>query len=137
MIHTEGLDEHVQLLGSLPQQEVLGVLDRADLFILASRTGPGGDEEGTPTVLAEAASVGAITVSTRHSGIPEMVEDGRTGFLANPDDATSLADAITAAIAAQPAWPEISRAARAKAVSEFDSLKLAQRLPRCLLRRYR
>jgi colanic acid/amylovoran biosynthesis glycosyltransferase len=53
-----------------------------------------GDEEGTPTVLMEASATGIPVVSTRHSGIPDIVLDGQTGFLVPEHDVRGLADRI-------------------------------------------
>jgi len=47
-----------------------------------------------PTVITEAMAAGLPVVSTRLAGIPEMVVDGKTGFLVAPGDARAVADAV-------------------------------------------
>jgi len=51
-------------------------------------------ERGIPVVLMEAMAVGVPVVSTKISGIAELIQDGETGFLANPSDPASLADSL-------------------------------------------
>ena len=60
---------------------------RATLLAAPSLTARDGDAEGLPNVVVEAAASGLPVVATRHSGIPEAVEDGETGFLVREGDA--------------------------------------------------
>jgi glycosyltransferase involved in cell wall biosynthesis len=53
-----------------------------------------GKREGIPNVLKEAMACGLPVVSSRISGIPELVEDGRSGLLVKPGDTAALADAL-------------------------------------------
>jgi glycosyltransferase involved in cell wall biosynthesis len=84
----------IEWLGPLPQQEVLACYRRADLFVLPSRVAADGDRDGLPNVLMEAQSQGVACVSTRVSGIPELILDGQTGLLVDADDYGALARAI-------------------------------------------
>jgi glycosyltransferase involved in cell wall biosynthesis len=52
------------------------------------------DVEGFGIVLIEAAAAGKPTVATRVGGIPDAVEDGKTGFLIEPGDYDHLSDVI-------------------------------------------
>lgn len=74
-IRKKGVEGSVNLLGSLPNHEVLLKMKDADAFILCSKTGPDGDMEGTPTVLVEAQAMGLPCISTFHAGIPEMIPE--------------------------------------------------------------
>lgn len=91
-----GIAGRIQWLGALPQEKVLQEYRGADLFVLASRIAEDGDRDGLPNVLMEAQSQRLAVVSTRISGVPELVIDGETGLLAPPDDASTLAGAISA-----------------------------------------
>jgi glycosyltransferase involved in cell wall biosynthesis len=84
----------VRLLGALPHEVVLDKYREAAVFVLPCVTGPDGDRDGIPNVILEAMAMGVPVVSTRHSGIPEAVEDGRTGLLVPPGDPDQLASAI-------------------------------------------
>ena len=55
-----------------------------------------GDEEGLPSSIQEAMGNGLAVVGTRHSGIPEAVEHGRTGLLVEERDVDAMADAMIA-----------------------------------------
>lgn len=57
-------------------------------------TGKGGDQEGIPVVLMEAMARGLPVISTYHSGIPELVQDGISGFLLRERDVGGLAEKL-------------------------------------------
>lgn len=89
-----GLGSFVTLHGSRPHAEVLAALETASVFALACVEAASGDRDGTPNALLEAMARGIPVVSTRLSGIPEIVRDGIDGLLAEPGDATGFADAL-------------------------------------------
>jgi len=84
----------VKFVGGLPHAEVQGWLHGLDLFVLACKPDAQGDMDGIPVVLMEAMSQQVPVVSTRLSGIPELVVDGQTGLLANPGDDEDLAQKL-------------------------------------------
>jgi glycosyltransferase involved in cell wall biosynthesis len=88
------LGSRVRLLGALPHETLVERYREASIFALPCVTGPDGDRDGIPNVILEAMAMGLPVVSTRHSGIPEAVEDGRTGMLVPPGDPGSIATAI-------------------------------------------
>jgi len=90
-VEEAGLRGVVRLHGAQPRPYVRRLLEEADVFVLASRTAANGDQEGTPVVLMEAQASCVPVVSTRHSGIPEIVADGVTGLLADEDDDAGIA----------------------------------------------
>jgi glycosyltransferase involved in cell wall biosynthesis len=81
-----GLSERVRLLGF--RADVPALLRGADLYVMPSWT------EGLGTAVLDALSCGLPVVAARTGGIPEMIEDGETGLLVPPRDATALARAI-------------------------------------------
>lgn len=93
-LHALGLQDRVTLAGARPSQEVERRLARADVFVLASQRSRAGNMDGIPVALMEAMASGTPVVSTAVSGIPELVEDGRTGLLVPPRDPVALAAAI-------------------------------------------
>jgi colanic acid/amylovoran biosynthesis glycosyltransferase len=81
-----GLGRHVTLLGAMQHEQALEVVASASVFVQHSVTTDFGDQEGFPVSLAEAAAMGKAIVSTVHSGIPENVIEGQTGFLVQEHD---------------------------------------------------
>ena len=89
-----GLGARVSFAGWRSSAEVAGEMARADLLVAPSVTARDGDMEGLPIVIVEAMATGLPIVGTRHSGIPEVVEDGVTGRLVDEGDAAALAEAL-------------------------------------------
>ena len=83
----KGMD--VEFVGRVQPEEVKKHLMKRCIFVLPSVSGKG---EGFPNVILEAMSVGLPVVATRIAGIPEIIEDGRTGFLVNEKNPEELAD---------------------------------------------
>lgn len=92
--HELGLGERVRFHGPRTESEVRTMLDHADLFVLPSIIVSNGYMEGLPSALVEALACGVPAVSTRISGIPELIEHRRTGVLAEPGDPESLASEL-------------------------------------------
>jgi colanic acid/amylovoran biosynthesis glycosyltransferase len=80
--------------GALPQHEVLKILSRSHICLVPSVTTPDGQMEGIPVSIMEAMAAGLPVVSTRHSGIPELIENAVSGVLADERDVTGLANAL-------------------------------------------
>jgi glycosyltransferase involved in cell wall biosynthesis len=72
----------------LETADIVKAFDRAWLLLLASRS------EGTPRVVLEALCRGRAVVGARAGGIPDVVWDGETGFLVDPDRPVEIADAL-------------------------------------------
>ncbi|HET7563613.1 MAG TPA: glycosyltransferase [Gemmatimonadaceae bacterium] len=123
-----GVDGCVTFRGSQEQHVVRSAMWEADIFLLPSVTAKNGDQEGTPTVIIEASSSGLPVVSTFHSGIPEVVLDGRTGCLVPERDASALADRLRFLIAHPEVRSTMGRAGRRHIEQEFDIRALNRQL---------
>jgi glycosyltransferase involved in cell wall biosynthesis len=84
----------VHLLGQIPEPDLLGWYQHADVFALPSLS-VGGKFEGFGLVFLEASASGLAVVGTTGSGVEEAVIEGETGLLVPQNDANALADAIT------------------------------------------
>jgi len=122
------LEDRVHLTGALPHRKVMEHLEKAHILMAPSITTPSNDQEGIPNVLKEAMATGLPVISTRHSGIPELVEDGVSGFLVPEKDAEALADRLIHLADHPEVWGEMGRAGRAKVEAEYDIDKLNDRL---------
>jgi colanic acid/amylovoran biosynthesis glycosyltransferase len=123
-----GLGGHVAFLGALTHESVVEVLDETDVFLAPSTVSAQGDEEGVPTAIMEAMAMGIPVVSTFHSGIPELVEDGVSGLLAKERDVAGLAEKLGYLATHPGCWPAMGRAGRAQVERGFDIARLNDRL---------
>jgi colanic acid/amylovoran biosynthesis glycosyltransferase len=123
-----GLNAEVRFTGALPQQEVVKLLTESDILLAPSITAEDGNEEGIPVAIMEAMAMGMPVVSTRHSGIPELVEDGVCGLLAPERDVRALADRLTLLLTKPAIWEQMGTAGRAKVEADFNLGTLSDEL---------
>jgi len=123
-----GLDGRVRFHGTRSEVEVAELLDRADLFVLASVVAQNGRMDGIPVALMEALAAGLPVVASHLSGIPELVRDGETGVLAEPGDAEDLARALCEVLGDPGAAIRRARAGRRLIEQEFDIERSADRM---------
>jgi glycosyltransferase involved in cell wall biosynthesis len=133
-----GLADRVRWLGAHAHAVVLGAYRAADIFVLPSRIAGDGDRDGLPNVLLEAQSQRLACVSTRVSGIPELIVDGVTGLLVAPRAPDELASALSRLIG-DPVLRHTLGAAGFERTTTLFSLdggadRLAQRFASCLVR---
>lgn len=114
------LDARVSLIGSLPHEAVVRRYAEAAVFVLPCVTAPDGDRDGIPNVILEAMAMALPVVSTLHSGIPEAVDDGETGFLVPPADPDALADALARLLENPELRSRLGQAGRRSVVERFD-----------------
>ncbi len=115
-----GLTDDVILLGQQPRPRVHELLAQADMMILPSVATESGRQEGIPVALMEALAMAKPCISTDISGIPELIEDGRTGLLVPERHAQALADAIQQ-LHDNPDWArQLAHTGREKVLREFN-----------------
>jgi glycosyltransferase involved in cell wall biosynthesis len=119
---------NTEFAGWLPNDELRRRMRGALAVCVPSHETASGDAEGLPNVVLEAMEAGVPVVGTRHAGIGEAVEDGRTGLLVPPGDVAAL----TAALRRLADEPDMARqmgaAARRVAVEKFDAVAQSRRL---------
>ncbi len=129
LIQDEGLQGVVRLAGAVPQKVVRQAVKGADLFALACKTTDQGDTDGIPVAIMEAMALGVPCISTCVAGIPELIEDGVSGYLGVAGDAESFADKLSDAIRSDVRGKEkVARAARVRIESHFSAVGEASKL---------
>jgi glycosyltransferase involved in cell wall biosynthesis len=125
-VEAAGLAQQVVFHGRLDEPGVLQALMEADALAAPSVPSKDGRREGIPVVLMEAMACGLPVVSSRLSGIPELVEDGASGLLTEPGDARAIAEALEC-LATQPHTRQrFGEAGRRKVEGEFDLTRSAE-----------
>jgi len=119
-IRQHRVGDHVQLLGPLRQDEVRSWMQRSACFALPCVEAKDGNIDALPTVLLESLACGCPSVSTRLSGIPEIIEDGESGLLVEPGHDGELADAIRRVLVDNGLAQNLSTQGRVRAVERFD-----------------
>jgi glycosyltransferase involved in cell wall biosynthesis len=115
-----GLEGQAELAGPIPREQLLAEYSRASVLVAPCVIGTDGNRDGLPTVLIEAMALGVPVVATDVTGIPELVEDGRTGFLVPQHNPEALAAAIRRVLAEPVRAQALARAGRARVEREFD-----------------
>ncbi len=125
-----GLQDVVEFMGSRSHEEVPRFFDESHIFVQPSVKAADGDEEGTPVCLMEAMASGMPVVSTFHSGIPEMVEDGKSGYLVPERDAEALAKKIMWIADHPESWGEMGRRGREIIEKNHNTITVTEELER-------
>lgn len=92
------LSDKIVLHGRKPHTFCMELMSRADLYIQHSVTDYNGDQEGLPNAILEALLLKTPVVSTLHSGIPEVIDDGRNGYLVREHDFVEMGKKIVEAL---------------------------------------
>jgi colanic acid/amylovoran biosynthesis glycosyltransferase len=122
------VSDNVKLLGWQHQEQIIEILQVTDILLAPSLTSQSGDREGIPGAIVEALAWGLPVLSTRHSGIPEVIEDGESGLLVPEGDTDALAEKLDYLIEHSELWPEMGRKGRKYVEEHYDIDKLNDRL---------
>jgi len=106
------LQDNVRILGT--RRDIPEILAAADIFVLPS------DFEGNPLSVMEAMAAGKPVICTSVGGIPELIEDGKTGILVKSRDIEALSRAIKYLIDNQAIRDSLAKAATETANHRFD-----------------
>jgi glycosyltransferase involved in cell wall biosynthesis len=123
-----GVRDRADFPGFVDPAAVAAEMAGAHLFCQPSRVAPDGDSEGIPNTLKEAMASGLPVVSTYHAGIPELVQDGVSGYLVPERDIDALADRLAQLIREPARWAAMGRAGRAMIGAEFSLTDVVRQL---------
>jgi colanic acid/amylovoran biosynthesis glycosyltransferase len=130
-IDERGMSRQVQLHDFKPQAALADDFSECDLLVHPSLIAGDGDQDGIPNVIVEALASGVPVVSTNLPQVREVIEHGRTGWLAVPADAQSLADTIAEALAHGGALRQMAEEGRRQARLRFDVSRNVAKIQDC------
>ncbi len=118
----------IKLLGWKQQQEIIDILNISHIFVAPSVTAADGNQDAPVNTLKEAMAMGLPVISTLHGGIPELVEDGVSGFLVPERDGNAIAQKLTYLIEHPEVWEGMGKAGRMRVEEKYDRNKLNDEL---------
>jgi glycosyltransferase involved in cell wall biosynthesis len=125
---TLGIARAVAFLGAQPHAVVQEEMRRARCFVQHSVEAVNGDCEGMPVAILEATASGLPVVATRHAGIPDVVVDGKTGFLVDERDSDAMAARMISLLREPELARKFGQAARGRTQSRFSKQQSDGRL---------
>ncbi len=128
LVRSVGLDDRIHFLGALPHDEVLRHLSEAYAVLTPSITASNLDRESGLIVAKEACAMALPVIGTWHGGIPEIIDDGKTGFLVPERDHEALADRLSWLLDHPTDARDMGRAGRRKMEETYDIRTANKRL---------
>ncbi|MEM9173561.1 MAG: glycosyltransferase family 4 protein [Pseudomonadota bacterium] len=113
------LGDSVQLLGRIPAPMVREKLSTAAMFVLPSF------QENAPMVIAESMAAGVPVISSNLCGMPDMIDNGKTGLLIDPNNTRELADAMIRLLQSKEDRQRFSSAGKQSAIDAYHPEKVA------------
>jgi phosphatidyl-myo-inositol dimannoside synthase len=112
LVRSYDLAECVTFLGRVAPDDLVAVLQAADIFVHPNRELANGDVEGFGIVFLEASACGIPVIGGNSGGVADAVLDGITGFLVDPNDVDQIADRVITLLDDAPLREEMGRAGR-------------------------
>lgn len=124
-----GVDNSVTLTGFVTHNELLKIIYDHHIFLAPSvHASDGNAEGGFPVILTEVLASGMPVVAFNHCDIPEIIQDGVSGFMVPERDVDTFAEKLIYLIEHPEIWPEMGQAGRAYVEANYDIHKLNDRL---------
>jgi len=120
-VESHGLAKTVLFVGNIKQEEVMHIVRTARVFVLTSNT------ESFPNALAEAQGLGIPAVSFNVGGVPEIVEDGLTGYVVSPGDREEFIRRLTQLLENKSIAQQMGEKARKRIIERFSMGKKVDR----------
>lgn len=112
-VERSGLESRVHFLGNISIKDVQAELSKANCLVVPSF------QENAPLSIAEAMAAGVPVVAAKVGGIPEMIQDGKTGLLVNPHDTDSISQAVSKILSDQKLAQSMAQRAKEVAKDRF------------------
>ena len=128
LIRKGGIKDIVIFLGKLTQDRVVLEYQNSDIYIHSSMLSSEGDDEGIPTAIIEAQSCSIPIISTRHTGIPEVVQHGVSGYLSAENDINDLSTNLSRLVSNQNLREKMGKSGRKIVVDKFNVDTLTQNM---------
>ena len=113
-VRRNGLEQNVNFVGLADRQSIARYLADSVCLSLPSR------QETAPGVIAQAMAAACPVVVSPVGGVPEMVEDGVTGYIVGPDDIRTMADRISMLMDNKDLVKDMGKAGRDKALESYE-----------------
>src|SRR4051812_46252455 len=123
-----GIVRKVHFRGFLSQKELLDLYGSSHAFLHPSETPPDQNQEGIPNSILEAMATGLPVLATRHGGIPEAVDEGRSGWLVEERDFEALATAMKNLVRSPVAFREMGAFASESVAANFEQREQIRQL---------
>jgi glycosyltransferase involved in cell wall biosynthesis len=107
-----GIRQSVAFKGYLDTEELAHFLKSASIFVMPSISTSGDAAEGRPTAIMEAMCLGIPTIGSNVGGIPEIVDDGRTGYVVPEGDSYILSNKLVSLLRDDKLRTAMSKACR-------------------------
>lgn len=130
LIQNYNLEKTIILNKELPFDEIMKLYKKASIFVLPCIIASNNDRDGIPNTILEAMAFSIPVVSTRISGIPEVIEDMKTGLLIKEKDKEALTSAIELLIKDKTLRDRLGKNGRVKIIENFDIEKNTNELVR-------
>jgi colanic acid/amylovoran biosynthesis glycosyltransferase len=114
-----GVSDRVEFLGLQSPERISILMRESRAFVQHSLEAEDGDSEGTPVAVIEAQMSGLPVVSTLHAGIPDVVVDGKTGYLVAEGDAVGMGQRMRLLASDAELAGRLGRAGRQQALDRF------------------
>jgi colanic acid/amylovoran biosynthesis glycosyltransferase len=121
-------NDNIHFVGKVDHAGVFRLLSKSNVFLLPSVTASNGDMEGIPVSIMEAMAADVLVLATRHSGIPELVEDGINGILVDERNSDQIAGALKEIASGKIDIPKLTKSARVKVENAYNNETLDNQL---------
>lgn len=123
LIDKFGLKDRVILTGFVPNESISNYYNAADIYLIPTLR-----VEGLPFALIEAMSIGLPIIASKMGGIPNIMEDGKEGFLINPGDINDMVSKILILLKDRSLREKLGARGRNKVLNELNSENMVNRI---------